>query len=192
LHLTAAALREIRVQSHQPPQQVNLSFGGRIMEVLFFNAPEYVDSLDEDAHIVNPSSTQMIALLRRGSSYWGKDSGSGSLRSCKQEKQEAGGFAYEELEGRPGLIILFHEGHGFHFVYSPSNDEAPLASFDGSGKTERVVHYLGGERAYFPAQTFVSVSKAERIVREFIEAGKASDVVAWQSAAKLRCGDPDS
>jgi hypothetical protein len=50
------------------------------MDVLFFNAPENVDLLEEDSHLVNPTASQLVHLLRRGAEYWGKDSGSGSLR----------------------------------------------------------------------------------------------------------------
>lgn len=163
------------------------------MEVLLFSAPEYADSIPgEEPHLVNPTMTQMVGLLRRRAEYWGKDSGDASLHWCKPTKTESGNTAFELLENRPSLSIIFHDGLGFHFGLSTGKRAGFLVPFASAAPKERILHYLGGNQAFFPAATFVSVTKAERIVKDFMRTGKPSLAVEWMSGAKLRCGDPDS
>jgi hypothetical protein len=163
------------------------------MDVLCFSAPEHADFLPaEEAHLVSPTIAQLIAFLRRGAEYWGERSGSGSLRWCKQEPRKEGGFTFQRLQHRPGLSILYHHGVGFHFAYSTGKRGGYLVPYQASLPAERIVHPLGGQRAYFPVATFVSLETAERIVTDFMNTGEASSAVAWEAGAKLRCGDPDS
>jgi hypothetical protein len=162
------------------------------VEVLIFNAPESVDFLpDEAALLVDPTPAQMVALLRRGTEYWGTGSGGGALHWSKAKMRASGGMAYQILQKRPSLSILFHDGVGFHFGFSTGKGEQFLVPFDSSTSDERIKHYLGGNQAFFPVRTFVPLKVAERIVKDFIKTEKASSVVEWESGAKLRCGDPD-
>lgn len=163
------------------------------MKVLLFTAPENADSISgEETYLVNPTPTQMVALLRRRAEYWGTDSGDGSLQWCKPTESTSGNASFEILETHPSLSIIFHEGLGFHFGLSTGRRAGFLVPMASSTPKERILHYLGGNQAFFPAATFVSLTKAERIVKDFMKTGKPSPVVEWASGAKLRCGDPDS
>jgi hypothetical protein len=163
------------------------------MEVIGFNAPENADALPgEGWFLVDPTINTIINLLRREAEYWGEDSGSASLRWYEQqERREDGKRGFVALKNRPSLNILFHKEFGFHFVYSSGDGGQPLVPYDISAPDRRIVHYLDGERAYFPVQTFVRLPVAEAIVRDFMDARTASSAVTWESARKLRCGDSE-
>jgi hypothetical protein len=163
------------------------------VEVLIFNAPESADFIPgEPSLLVDPTAAQMVALLRRRAKYWGKDSGDASLHWSRPKKDASGGTSYEILNSRPSLSILYHQRLGFHFALSTGRGDKYLVPFNPDAPDRRVLHYLGGNQAFFPAATFVPLKVAEQIVIDFIKTGKPSPVMEWESGGKLRCGDPDN
>src|SRR5262249_42652217 len=118
--------------------------------------------------------------------------GSASLHWCEQEPTESDGSRLKNLSDRPSLSILYQDPVGFHFGYSTGKGAGVLVPFDPSLPDDRILHYLCGSRAFFPAATFVPPQVAERIVSEFIKTGKPSATVTWKSGGQLRCGDPEN
>lgn len=152
------------------------------MERLVFTGPEACETL------FDPTPEQMAAILRRGPAYWGWNSGDALLQWCLDDR--ASGLGWEGLpaDERPQLSVLYNEVHGFHLAYS--GPDQFLVPFDPTAPNLRVLHFVGGNRAFFPQASFVHLEVAVRIVCDFLASGIPSPAVEWRSGSELRCGDP--
>ena len=93
---------------------------------------------------------------------------------------------YRILWDRPALHIIVHDPFGIHLNYAVVTNEpfkAGLSLFvcdDAQPADILVMHYLGGQAAYFPCQSFVTRKVGESVIEEFLQIQKPSTLVTWR------------
>lgn len=164
-------------------------------DTLVFSGPEFAELhlTPEESLYENISLAHVLRLLDRKESLWGESSGGATLHWCFKEPY-TGDFT--KLEGRfmlspnpdkPSLVILYNSAAGFHFAIDMDGNR--YVACDLSADLDRVIHYLGGEKAFFPRSLFLGLSEAKGVVRKFVRDQGMYTRVKWVNSADFDYSD---
>ena len=159
-------------------------------DILVFIGPEYAQQhlAPELSFYEDVSLSKVLHILESQQSLWGKSSGGATLQWCSKGKYE-GETCNTPNPERPSLVILFNYRHGFHFRFDIQDEQ--FIALDPTAKSSRVVHQLGGEPAYFPSASFVSLDTARSIVTSFVRGGRRYSRVKWIESSSFRYDLPN-
>ena len=59
---------------------------------------------------------------------------------------------------------------------------------EATEEDQTIMHYLGGEPAYWPRRSFVSREVAVQVIKDFLETETPSEAVAWKPQVLLEDG----
>ena len=140
----------------------------------------------ESAFYENVSLAQLLRLLEKGAELWGADSGAAILLWCFKEPHELG-FAYRPNPAAPSLVIAFNEPFGFHFRYDKCGEK--FIGLDPKADIGSVLHYLGGQPAWFPVASFVPLARAKGVVRKFVREHERHSRLKWIESSSFNYHD---
>ena len=136
-----------------------------------------------DEFIPDPTAEQMREVLGRDyDSYWGPYSPVGLLTWHRHPPQEVptrvGLGTATQLHQ---LLFVMHPEWGVYFEYDDQVPHDPSAD-----RGEWVEHWACGEPMFFRAACFIPRELAERIVVDFLAAGRPSQLVSWVRSSTVR------
>ena len=152
------------------------------METIAYEGPDGELLLDPTLEVIRE-------LLNSGPDYW--QGGSGSAYVGRILLRDPG---YSMLTDRPVLHVIAHEPYGVCLMYEIVGNRTgkpgiSLLSYNqGPLGVARVQHYLGGEPAYFPRESFVAVSVCERVIGDFLRTQTPSRETGWRPRRSLADG----
>ena len=128
-----------------------------------------------DGEEILPRPEELRAVIyEQGPEYYA-NSGAACLYGTARDSR---GVVVYSVHNTPLLCWFLEEPFGFHFSYDMAKGHRQL-TYDGSGPSPRVKHYLGGEPIYLPRGCFVSRELAWEVVQEFLRTQQPSPVVKW-------------
>ncbi len=136
---------------------------------------------------LNPTLEEISAFLGMDKDYW--QGGSGSAVIAWVNLRDGGG--YSTLYERPTLHLIVHEPYGIHLRYmvmnyQPYTSNIELMSLDENAPSDLLVeHFIGGEPAYLPRQSFLSQEGAIRAIADFLQTEKPTPTIRWQPKMEI-------
>lgn len=128
-----------------------------------------------DGEELLPRPEELRAVIyEQGPEYYA-NSGAACLYGTARDSR---GVVVYSVHNTPLLCWFLEEPFGFHFSYDTPKGPRQL-TYDGSGPSPRVKHYLGGEPMYLPRGCFVARELAWEVVQEFLRTQQPSPAVKW-------------
>jgi len=135
-----------------------------------------VELTGPDGHpIFQPSDEAVVGLLRKGDQYW--ESGSGAMGID---------VVVSTSGAKRTMIVIARKALGVHLeLYGEEGARDYLLSVKAGEEERAVAVWVGGEKHYLPASTFIPEPEAEEAILEFVRTGEASNASLWKRRSEV-------